>query len=430
MPRKTTLAFVLAGGKGERLYPLTRDRAKSAVPFGGMYRVIDFVLSNLYHSGIRKICVLTQYQSESLHKHIKFGWYHRFGVGVDEEITVLPATQSASGGWYEGTADAIAKHSNRIRTERPNIVNIFGGDHIYLMDIIEKNEFHLQKDADLTISAIPIRREDAVKRFGVLSVDENYRLIGFEEKPENPKPIPGNEEYCLASMGNYAFKRDILLEELAADSEKSSPQTGTGEESRAVVSLNPERYSTHDFGFDIIPEMLRKERKVFVYNFNLNTVPGVTESNYWRDIGDLDQFYGANMDIRLPVPLLNLYNEDWPIFTFVEADQPAKFVGLNGNPGSALDSIVANGVIVSHSRVERSILSYKVKVDHNSYISESILLGNNIVGKNVTIKKSIIDKDVKVPDNETVGVDAIQDRKRGFMISPGGITVVPKAYEF
>lgn len=428
MARKSTLAFVLGGGRGERLNPLTRDRAKPAVPFGGMYRVIDFVLSNLYHSDIRKICVLTQYQSESLHKHIKYGWYPRFGVGKEEFITVLPARQSLHTGWYGGTADAINQNKNFIENEKPNLVNIFGGDHIYLMDISEMNDFHIQNNADLTISAVPIKRELASKKFGVLVVDENYRLIDFEEKPEFPRGMPNNEEYCLASMGNYAFKPDVLLEELVKDSEKTTPSDK--EEARDIVRFNPSQFSMHDFGSDIIPEILRQKRKIFVYDFNKNTVLGTNESNYWRDIGDLDQFYEANMDLRSSWPPINLYNKEWEVLTFVETQQPAKFVGVDESSCKFIDSIIANGVIVINSYIERSILSYNVRVDHNSNVLDSILMGNNEIGKNVLIRNSIIDKEVKIPDNEVIGDDKEKDRKRGFTISEKSITVVPKGYKF
>ena len=424
MPRETALAYVLGGGRGTRLDPLTRYRAKPAVPFGGMHRVIDFVLSNLYHSGVRKIRVLTQFESESLQRHIENGWYPRFGIGGDEYLKINPAKQSVARGWYLGTADAIHQNRRHIEDEKSNVVDIFGGDHIYMMDVSQMNEYHLKNEADLTISAIPVERELAAGNYGVLVVDDDWKLQGFEEKPKDPTPMPGNEKFCLASMGNYAFRPKVLLEELVMDAKKETAE-------REDVDANPEKFSTHDFGYDMIPQMLGSGRKIFVYNFNNNVVPGALERErgFWRDIGSIDQFFDANMDVRKPEPLLNLYNPEWEILTYNECSQPAKIVGgVNG--GGAIDSLFAPGVIVSHSSVKESVLSYDTRVKEGCDIKRALLLGGNIVGEGVVIKDAIVDKHVEVPDGERIGVDKERDKERGFTISNEGITVVPRGYCF
>lgn len=426
MSKTNPLMYILGGGKGERLHPLTRDRAKPAVPFGGNYRIIDFVLSNMYHSGIRKSCILTQYESRPLHRHIKHGWYPRFGIGVDEFILTLPATKSQTGGWYRGTADAIIQNKYLIEDEEPDIVDVFGGDHIYVMDISQMNNFHLEKEADLTISAIPVKRDLAARRYGVIVADTNGIVSAFEEKPENPTPMLGKDEYCLASMGNYAFRPDVLLEELAKDADK---KTSFDIE---AISANPDNLSSHDIGFDIIPLMLRAGKKIFVYNFMENSVRGEPQKEkcYWRDIGDLDQFYEANMEIRSAEPPLNLYNPKWLILTNVESHQPTKFIGCKGEAGRTLDSIVADGVIIKHANVERSVLSYNIKIEDDAQVTDSILLGYTEVGKGVIIKDSIIDRGVKIPEEEKIGIDKNKDKDKGFTISPKGITVVPRNYVF
>lgn len=422
MARANSLAYVLGGGKGERLYPLTKDRAKPAVPFGGPYRVIDFVLSNLYHSGVRKILMLTQYESRSLERHIQYGWIPAFGIGRDQFISILPARQSEYGGWYKGTADGINQNIRYVGEERPDVVNIFGGDHIYQMDVSQMNDFHLKMGADLTISAIPVKIKDAAKNFGVLIADKEQKLVGFEEKPDNPSPIPESIEYCLVSMGNYAFNPDILLEELSKDAKKEISSD------KGVIAANPDNFSSRDFGYDIIPAMLRCGRKIVVYDFSKNIVPGVPEgeNRYWKDIGTLDQFFSANMDIRATLPQLNLYNNKWPIFTYSELTQPAKTV----EKGELLESICSNGTIISNSSVKKSVLSYGVRVNEGAEIENSILLGYNEIGRGALIKDAIIDRGVGIPNKVIIGADKNDDRRREFTVTPSGITVVPKYYKF
>jgi len=426
MLRNIPVIYVLGGGPGIRIKPLTDKRAKPAVPFGGNYRVIDFVLSNIYHSGLRKIFVLTQWESTSLERHLDDGWRPRFGTGGDEFLRRLGAIMGEQREWYKGTANAIYQNVRYIKEHEPNLVDVFGADHIYLMDISQMNDFHLEKESDLTISAVAVKRELAAGEYGVLVVDDKWQLIDFEEKPLDPTPMPGNNEYCLASMGNYAFKPDVLLEELMKDAPKNTPRSSNGEIDYPNIKKYPEKFSSHDFGFDIIPAVKRAGKKIFVYNFRDNRVPGMSEKEigFWRDIGNLDQFYEANMEMRSVEPPLNLYNKEWPVLTYVEFTQPAKFI----IGGKALESIVANNVIVSNSLVERSVISYNVQLE-NSHIEDSILLGNNYVEEAI-IKRSIVDKNVKVPKGEKIGVDSIKDKKRGFEISGKGVTVVPRDYKF
>lgn len=420
--RIEVVAFVLGGGVGKRLYPLTQDRAKPALPFGGSYRVIDFVLSNLIHSRIRKIYVLTQYEPRSLEEHILEGWVPIFGAGKYNMIRLLPAKEGTESGWYTGTADAINQNKRYAWEGKPDIVNIFGGDHIYLMDISQMNEFHLSRKADLTISAIPVKIKTAAKKYGVLVIDKKSKLIKFEEKPANPTPMHENSEYCLASMGNYSFNLQVLIEELAIDKRKK-----TTREKKLILS-DPDHYSSHDFGYDIIPSMLKRGRNIFVYNFNKNTILGSeqNEKSYWRDIGDLDEFYNANMDLLGENPSINLYNKRWEIFTKADSLQPAKFIKnakING-------SIIANGCIINGSFIEKSILSYNIKVNKGTDITESFIMGYNEIGKNAVIKKSIIDRRVYIPDNTVIGIDKEEDRKRGLTVSGEGITIVPRKYRF
>ncbi|MBM3706236.1 MAG: glucose-1-phosphate adenylyltransferase [Actinobacteria bacterium] len=423
---KTSLevvAFVLGGGVGKRLYPLTKDRAKPALPFGGSYRVIDFVLSNLIHSRIRKIYVLTQYEPRSLEQHILEGWGSIFGTGRYNMIRLLSAKEGKGSGWYTGTANAINQNKRYAWESRPDIVNIFGGDHIYLMDISSMNDFHVLNNADLTVSAIPVKIELAAKKYGVLAVDSKWKLTNFQEKPEKPAPMPGNSDYCLASMGNYSFNLQVLIEELAIDHHKKTTP------SKELISSDPEHYSSHDFGNDVIPAMLRRKRNIFIYNFNENTVTGASpnEKSYWRDIGDLGQFYEANMDLIGPNPSINLYNPRWEIFTRFESLQPVKLIGSSSNINNCL---ISNGCIIESCLITKSILSYNVRVGDGTEISDSLLLGNNIIGTRTIIRSSIIDRGIFIPDNTVIGLDRDHDLKRGFTVSKEGITVVPRKYRF
>lgn len=422
-----SLAYVLSGGEGERLLPLTSDRTKPAVPFAGSYRVIDFVLSNLHHSGVREIDVLTQYEHHSLNAHIKRGWAPRFGLGGDGNLDVVAPTLKREQGrlvmGYKGTAGAVESNMSRIRRYNPQVVDVFSGDHVYLMDISEMNEFHLDNTADLTISAVPVRRDLASRTFGVLVVDSKNQVIGFEEKPVNPSPIPGNEEFCFASMGNYVFNPGVLLEELEADARKQYVEGVR----RHLGVEEPEKYSSHDFGMNVIPAMLRRGRRILAYDFRNTLVPGAVEDErgFWRDIGGLDQFFDANMEMRKVVPPLNLYNPEWTVLTHVEVPQPAKYVGM----GTPWGSLISNGCIISGSNVSDSVLGYNVRLEGANVI-ESVLLGYTCVKPGAEIKRAIVDRNVVVPAGVKIGFNQDEDRARGFTISEGGITVVPKGYRF
>lgn len=417
------LGFVLGGGKGKRLYPLTAETAKPDISLGGTVRFIDFVLNNFYHSGIRKIRVITQFQSRNLHRHLESAWYPKFGIGVDENIRTLPSilTLTDTSGWAEGTAEAITNNIEEIERETPDIVNIFAGDHIYLMDISQMNDFHIQTKADLTISAIPVKRELAARNYGVLKINSNQELVDFEEKPENPSPMPNNPNYCLASMGNYSFNPEVLMFYLQEDDSKEFTN-----DPKAIVE-NPEHFTKHDFGLDIIPSMLREKKRIMVYNFAENSIRGSKiKKPYWRDVGDLDQLYEANMEIRSKNPPIDLYNLDWQVLTHTKVSQPAHTIGT----GKALESIISNGVIISNALVERCVLSYSVTVGDGSVLEDSIFLGDNHIGKNVKIVKTIVDEGVSIPNKEIIGFDQKKDKERGFTISQKGITIVPRNYQF
>lgn len=420
--RAEVVAFVLSGGKGQRLMPLTKDRAKPAIPFGGSYRVIDFVLSNLIHSRIRKIYVLTQYESRSLEKHIFEGWTPIFGASRYNFIRLLPPKLGNKSGWYLGTADAINQNKSYAWADKPDIIDIFSSDHIYLMDISLMNDIHMDNCADLTISALPVKCKVAAKKYGVLVIDKNWKLIGFEEKPEKPTPMPDNSEYCLASMGNYAFNLQVLIEELVIDQHKKTAKD------RNLIMSDPDHYSSHDFGFDVIPAMLKRRRKIFIYNFNDNFIPGdnKNEKSYWRDIGDIDEFYEANMDLLKPKTEINLLNERWEIFTRAASVRPVK---VNGN-SKIYKSIISNGCIINGAIIEKSILSYNVVVEEKTKILGSFIMGNNYIGKNVSIKNTIIDKGVYIPDDTVIGFKREDDLKRKFTISKAGVTIIPRKYRF
>ena len=401
------LVMILAGGEGKRLYPLTKDRAKPAVPFGGRYRNIDFVLNNFINSGFFKIKVLTQYKSDSLNKHITRGW--ALSPFLNQYVDLAPAQMRTGSDWYRGTADAIYQNVFHITDEDPDYVCIFGGDHIYKMDVSQMLDYHKEKGADLSISAIPIPISEA-HEFGIIEVDDDWRLINFVEKPKDkPKSIPGNPDMCLASMGNYIFNKNILLEALNRDEEIKE--------------------SSHDFGKNVIPMLLRDGKKIYIYNFNDNSFPGMTdtERGYWRDVGSIDAYWQANMDLLAYDPELNLYSQDWPLRTFNYNYPPAKFIWEEGERvGMATNSMVSEGCVVSGGGLSRCVLSPKVKVNSYSQISESILMENVEIGRHSKIKKAIIDKNVIVPPNTRIGFNHEEDIKRGFHVSPNGVTVVPK----
>jgi glucose-1-phosphate adenylyltransferase len=401
-----TLAMILAGGEGRRLDPLTRERAKPAVPFGGRYRIIDFVLSNFANSGLLRMKVLVQYKSESLNTHVQRAW--RLTALLNEYVEIVPAQMRVGPKWFEGSADAIYQNLNIITDEEPEFTYVFGADHIYRMDVNQMLEFHVDKKADLTVAAIPIPVE-AASDFGVIEVDAEGRMIGFVEKPKSPKTIPGDPTRCLASMGNYLFTTDVLVQEIVRD------------------AGDPE--SVHDFGKSIVAQMYQRKR-VYVYDFVQNVVPGQSERErgYWRDVGSLDAYYQCNMDLVDVDPVFSLYNDRWPIYTIQYNSPPAKFVFANereGRVGRATDSLVSEGCIISGGQVNRSILSPQVRINSYAQVDGSILFENVKIGRHCRIRRAIIDKHVEIPAGTSIGYDLEEDRKR-FHVTETGIVVIPK----
>ncbi|MCO6457708.1 MAG: glucose-1-phosphate adenylyltransferase [Pirellulaceae bacterium] len=401
---KETLAVVLAGGKGARLEPLTRDRAKPAVPFGGSYRIIDFALSNCLNSGIRKMLVLTQYKAMSLDRHINLGWRHFFCRELGEFIDVVPPQQRIDEHWYQGTADAVYQNIYTLEKERPEYVVILAGDHIYKMNYQRMVDFHRGSDADLTIGALPVDRESA-KQFGVMQVNHHDRVIGFEEKPDEPRPIPG-QDLCLASMGIYVFTARFLFEQLCRD------------------ATDPD--SVHDFGRNIIPSIINTHR---VYAFPFSD-ENRKQAAYWRDVGTLDAYYEANMDLVAVEPVLNMYDQHWPIRSYQQILPPPKFVFGSGDKsdrrGYAMDSIVCQGCIVSGGQVERSILGSGVRVNSFAQVADSILFEGVNIGRRAKVRRAIIDKGVHIPEGAEIGYDLALDQARGFTVSPAGVVVIAK----
>lgn len=396
---KKTLAMILAGGRGERLYPLTRDRAKPAVPFGAIYRIIDFTLSNCIHSDIRRIFVLTQYKSTSLQHHIQIGW-NILSAPLGEFIGVIPAQQRIDEHWYQGTADAVFQNIYTLQQEKPDLVVILSGDHVYKMDYRKMIDFHLETGADLTVSAIRMDRKWS-REFGVIEVDENWRILGFQEKPEEPKTIPGDPEGILASMGVYVFNTEILVRRLIEDARSDS---------------------THDFGRDIIPAMIGRDR-VFAFDFRQADREG---KGYWRDVGTIDAYFEANMDLVSITPQLNLYDSQWPILTYQPTYPPAKTVlAEEGRVGTAINSIISNGCIISGGGVRRSLLSPRATVHSYAEVEDSILMEGVDVGRHAKIRRTIIDKNVQIPSGMEIGYDLDEDAKR-FTVTASGIVVVPK----
>ena len=401
--RSRVLSMVLAGGIGARLMPLTRDRAKPAVPFGGQYRLIDFALSSLVNGGYRRILVLTQYKSDSLNRHISLTW--RMSPLLGNYVTSVPAQMRVGERWFLGSADAVFQNLNILRDERPKHVFVFGADHIYRMDPSQMLDQHVATNAGVTVAAIRMPIAQA-SHFGVIERGTTTQIEAFREKPDDPKPVPDDPTVILASMGNYVFDADYLYDLVHGDAEDET--------------------SNHDIGGDLIPKAVGSG-VAHVYDFADNDVPGAIgfDRGYWRDVGTIDAYYEANMDLVQPEPVFNLYNEEWPIYTASENSPPAKIVAESGSTGVVKDSILSNGVIISGSTLESSVLSKRVRVDGGSMIEGSILLDDVRVGRGSVIRNAIIDKNVVVPPGSTIGVDSERDRAR-FQVSEGGVVAIGK----
>jgi len=395
---RETLALVLAGGRGSRLYELTDRRAKPAVYFGGKFRIIDFPLSNCVNSGIRKIGVLTQYKAHSLIRHLVHGWSN-FRTELGEFVEVLPASQRTTGNWYDGTADAIYQNLDIVEALRPKYVLVLAGDHIYKMDYGEMLAYHVEKGADMTVACVGVPLEDA-KGFGVMTVDENHRVVAFDEKPADPQPMPGSNDTALASMGNYIFNTEFLFEQLHKDAE------------------TPE--SSRDFGKDIIPSIIA-DHAVYAYPFR---DPITGKQPYWRDVGTIDAFWEANMELVSVNPELNLYDETWPILTYHRQLPSAKFVFRDeGREGKALDSVVSAGCVISGAAVINSLLFSNVKVHSYSTVQDSVVLPEAQIGRHCRITRAVIDRGCQLPEGTVIGEDRELDAKR-FRVTPNGITLV------
>ena len=403
MDLSKTAVVILAGGKGQRLEPLTRDRAKPAVPFGGIYRIIDFALSNCINASLKKISVLVQYRSRSLNRHIRDGWQIMFNPAVGEYLETLPP-QYHAGDSYLGTADAVYQNLFAIREEEPDAIVILAGDHIYKMDYRHLLRFHLEKGADATVGCVEVPVREAAEQFGVVQVDERTAIIGFEEKPKAPKPIPGNPSVCLASMGIYVFKPQALYKLLEDD------------------ARDPK--SSHDFGKNIIPKMVGTH-PIFAFSF---IDENKKEAKYWRDVGTIDAYYEANLDLVQVTPDLNLYDHEWPIRTMPITAPPPKFVFAQQEPGRvglALDSMISSGCIVSGGRVERCILSPFVRINSFSLVTDSILFEDVVVGRHSKLHRVIVDKGVQIPEGMQIGYFPEEDKKR-FTVTESGLVVISK----
>ncbi len=412
----TTLDIVLAGGRGTGLYPLATDRTKPAVPIGAKWRVIDAVLNNIKNSGGQHVYLLVEYKPDSLIRHVSNAWNHE-----DILVHIVKPTHT-----YEGTADAVYQNLDLVRKIKPDVVNVFGGDHIYLMDVSQMNRFHLDNQAELTIAAIPVRLEEAAGKFGVLDVNEKGQVIRFDEKPARPKSMPTNPEFCLVSMGIYNFDPSRVVKYLTEDAKKKKPE-GNDKELLELVTANPTIYSLHDFGYSIIPAMKEDGRKVYAYNFADNRIAGAPSIPYWRDIGKLPDFYKANRDMMGVNPAIKFDLPNWPIRTFREAQADPRV-----SPGAkVLESLLAEGVLIERgSLVEESSVSYNVKVGERAVIFQSILFRNATVGKRARLNRVIVDSNVHIPNGAEIGFDEEKDRLRKLTIVPGGITVVPRNHVF
>src|SRR6266705_1916939 len=403
--RLRVLGIVLAGGKGTRLYPLTKERAKPAVPFGGKYRIVDFVLSNFINSGIYSIYVLTQFRSQSLLQHLSEGW--QFGSLLKSQFVIpVPAQmRSEDETWYQGTADAIYQNINLVEQAEPHVVAIFGGDHIYRMNVSSMIEYHVEKHADVTVAAIPAPRKDAGE-FGVIEASADGHILEFHEKNPDAPTMPGDSDRVYASMGNYIFNTYTLLHLLKEDARREE--------------------SSHDFGKDILPK-LAGHAEIFAYNFQNNRIQGEPEdaAPYWRDVGTLEAYYEANMDLRFVSPALNLYNRDWPLRSASYSDPPAKFTFDDENRrGQAIDSIVSGGCILSGGVVRNSVLGRGVRVHAGALVEDCVILDNCDIGRRAKIRRAILDKNVRVAEDAIIGYDLELDRARGYHVTETGIVVV------
>ncbi|MDO5503000.1 MAG: glucose-1-phosphate adenylyltransferase [Actinomycetia bacterium] len=405
------LTIVLAGGEGKRLMPLTADRAKPAVPFGGIYRLIDFALSNVVNSGYRKIIVLTQYKSHSLDRHVTKTW--RMSTMLGNYVAPIPAQQRVDKNWYLGSADAIFQSLNILDDERPDYVVVVGADHVYRMDFSDMVRQHIETGAGVTVAAIrqPISLAD---QFGVIEVDDAdpLKIAAFREKPQDAKGLPDSPEEVLASMGNYVFDAEVLRE--------------------AVTSDHKLEGSKHDMGGDIVPAFV-DQGGAYVYDFISNDVPGSTDRDrdYWRDVGTIDSYFDAHMDLIAIHPIFNMYNFDWPILTSYGPFPPAKFVhGVQGRVGEALNSAISPGVVISGARVHGSVVSPNVRVHSYATVDESVIMDGVEIGRSAQVRRAIIDKSVRIPPNTRVGYDPEEDKARGFVVTDSGLTVIGKGYQF
>jgi glucose-1-phosphate adenylyltransferase len=402
--RIRVLGIVLAGGKGTRLYPLTKERAKPAVPFGGKYRIIDFVLSNFINSGIYSTYVLTQFRSQSLLQHLSEGW--QFGGLLKSQFVIPVPAQMRSPGetWYQGTADAIYQNINLVEQSDPHVVAIFGGDHIYRMNVMSMIDFHIHKSADVTVAAIPVEKRYSAE-FGVIEASEDGHILAFHEKNPNAPTMPGDSERVYASMGNYVFSTRTLLRLLHDDAAEPA--------------------SSHDFGRDILPKLAGKS-EIYAYDFQTNRIPGepAEVSPYWRDVGTIDSYYEANMDLRAVNPALNLYNRDWPLRSTSYPDPPAKFIFDDENRrGQAIDSIVSGGCILSGGMVRNSVLGRGVRVHSGAMVEGCVILDNCDIGRRAKLRRVILDKNVRIPEDAVIGYDLERDRQHHH-VTESGIVVI------
>lgn len=397
------ISIILAGGEGTRLFPLTRGRSKPAVPFAGQYRIIDFALNNFVNSDLLKIYILTQFKSQSLNIHLRQAW-HMSGI-TDRFIDPIPAQMRMGKRWYEGTADAIYQNMRFIQTHQPDHVCVFGSDHIYKMDIRQMVELHKKRNAKCTVAAIKVPIHEA-SQFGVIEINDNWEMVGFEEKPSVPKSLPHEPEYALVSMGNYVFAAETLYQVLNEDANKTK--------------------TSHDFGKDIIPELCA-QGDVIVYDFSRNQIEGDQGNQmYWRDVGTIDSYWQANMELLIKEPELDMYNHRWPMRTYHPPIPPAQIrASRNGKESVVRNCAISSGCEVFGATIDHSVLGYDVKVRVNAEIFDSVLMGNNLIGKGTKLKKCVLDKHVTVADDVTIGLDKTQDLARGFTISPNGVTVVP-----